>query len=628
MSLARKLLVILMATSVGALLLAGIAITTREISSSRAASMRDLTSLGDVVATNCSAALSFRDPDAAHEVLASLESSRDIARAALVLPDRVIFASYERPGEPPLRSISRSLSAGPLQVGGRLTIVRPVASRGEQLGVLYLECTMGTLQARIRDLVGSVAVLILVAVLFAYVLSLRLHRFVSEPIQRLSRAAHQVTSNHDYSVRVVWPSRDELGMLTESFNGMMARIQAQEQALTTSHEQLRQAQKMEAVGQLAGGVAHDFNNLLTAINGYATLLERRTLPDDPRQDSIREIRNAGERAANLVRQLLAFGRKQALEPRVLDLRETLGEIESMLGRLIPAHARLEWTTHGVVPAVVADPGQIQQAVINLVVNGRDAMPAGGTITIDVSHAELDAAYAADHPEVQPGPFAVLSVSDTGTGIPAEIQAHIFEPFFTTKGVGKGTGLGLATVYGIVKQSGGHVTFHSEPGAGTTFQIYLPANAGAEARQETRVGAVAAGRSRDAAEGSETILLVEDEPLVRNLVRDILASHGYDVLACGGPDEAAAACNAAAGEIHLLLTDVVMPLMNGHDLSRQLSTLRPRMRTLFMSGYVDGVIGGEGMPMSGVAFIQKPFAPGALAAAVRAVLDGNKFRASV
>ena len=616
LSLARKLLVILMATSVGALLLAGAAITAREISTTRTAMEHDLTSLGDVVAGNCAAALSFQDPDAANEALASLAARHEIARAALVLPDHAIFSSFVRRGEAPLVSVARPLTPGLMQIGGRLTIVRPVVSRGEQLGVLYLECTMQALQARIRDVVGSVLVLVLLAALFAYAVSLRLHRVVSEPITRLSRAAREVSASRDYSVRVEWPSQDELGALTESFNGMMAQIQAQEQALLSSHELLRQAQKMEAVGQLAGGVAHDFNNLLTAINGYTTLLERRTDPDDPRQGSIREIRRAGERAAELVRQLLAFGRKQALEPRVLDLREALADVENMLGRLIPADIQLVWATHAGTAAVKADPGQIQQAVVNLVVNARDAMPAGGTITIETSRADLDKAYVREHPEARMGRHVVLSVRDSGSGIPVEVRPHLFEPFFTTKAVGQGTGLGLATVHGIVNQSGGHVTFETELGVGTTFRIYLPAVAEAAAGEDRPHTEAAAG-------GCETILLVEDEPMVRELARDILELHGYHVLDCGGPHEAIAVTASHAGSIQLLLTDVIMPGMNGRDLSRRLAALRPGLRTLFMSGYTDGLLCDQGASGPDSAFIQKPFAADALAARVRAMLDQQR-----
>jgi nitrogen-specific signal transduction histidine kinase/CheY-like chemotaxis protein len=396
---------------------------------------------------------------------------------------------------------------------------------------------------------------------------------------------------------------------------MLARIQEQDQALRTSEEHLRQAQKMEAVGQLAGGVAHDFNNLLTVINGYARLLEMRTPADDPRRGKIEEIRKAGDRAADLTRQLLAFGRKQVLQPRVLDLREVLGGMEEMLKRLIGEDIRLAWTSGSEVPLVRADPGQIEQVVMNLVVNARDAMPSGGMISVEATSVVLDEVYAAAHAEVRPGLYAQVAVSDTGTGIPPDVQSRIFEPFFTTKEVGKGTGLGLATVYGILKQSGGHVSFYTEQGIGTTFRVYLPAATESVAPVDGAAQAPAApGRA-------ETILLVEDEPMVRELARDILESLGYRVLACGSPAQAIELCEGYAGEIDLLLTDVIMPGMNGRDLHLRLSPGRPNMRTLFMSGYADHAIVHRGVLAAGMAFIQKPFTPEALAARTRAVLDG-------
>ncbi len=615
LSLAHKLTVMLMITSVGALVLAGVAISLREIDSSRVALERDLTSLGDVVATNAAAALSFGDEDAARGVLASLAARRDIARAALVLPDGQVFAAYEAHGERPLRSIERSLTPAPVVIRGRLTIVRPVEVRGEKLGSLYLECTMSALQARVRDVVLSVVALMLVAALFAYAISLRLHRVVSEPVSRLSQAAHRVSASRDYSVRVEWPNRDELGLLTDAFNDMMEQVQAKEAQLVASHERLRQAQKMEAVGQLAGGVAHDFNNLLTAINGYASLLERRLEESDPRIGHVREIRKAGDRAAGLVRQLLAFGRKQTLEPRVLDLRETLADLEGMLGRLIPEHTHLVWDTARRVASVKADPGQIQQAVVNLVVNARDAMPKGGTITIGLADIVLGATNLDRVPGATPGPWVVLSVADTGAGIPEAIRAHIFEPFFTTKDVGQGTGLGLATVYGIVEQSGGRVTFDSAEGRGTTFLVWLPAVPGTPRARPSGAAATSPG-------GHETILLVEDEPAVRELTRDILVGYGYRVIECDGPEAALRASEAHDGRIDAMLTDFVMPGLNGRELSLKLAVTRPEMRTIFMSGYTDGVAPAQGPSGRPAVFVSKPFVPDALATTVRAALDGE------
>ena len=374
---------------------------------------------------------------------------------------------------------------------------------------------------------------------------------------------------------------------------------------------------MEAIGQLAGGVAHDFNNLLTVINGYARLLELHTPPEDSRRSKIEEIHRAGERAANLTRQLLAFGRKQVFQTRVVQLGDVLRGMEEMLRRLIGEDIRLAWTLGREVPQVKADPGQVEQVIMNLVVNARDAMPGGGTISIEVSSAELDESYAAAHAEVRPGAYALVAVSDTGTGIPADIQSHIFEPFFTTKEVGKGTGLGLATVYGIVKQSGGHVSFYTEDGMGTTSKVYLPA---ATEVPRTERGAESGAVAR--AGGAETILLVEDEDGVRGLVRQVLKRKGYSVLEARDGGEALLTCEHFHEPIHLLLTDVVLAHMSGRELAERLGPQRPEMRVLYMSGYTDDAIVQHGVLAQETAFLQKPFTTDALARKVRDVLDGG------
>ncbi len=606
-------MLILMVTSVGAVVLAGGAIIVRETQSSRQATIREMSSVADVVAGNSAAALGFEDAEAAARVLESLSARADVARAALLRPDGSVFVTYGRPGEAALASLPPLPDGASPGVGGRRALVRPGEARGERLGSLYLEFTMQALRARVVDIVLSVVVVVLLAGLFAYVVSSRLHRVVSEPIERLSSAAERVTEARDFSVRVEWSSGDELGVLTETFNRMLARIEQQERDLRVSEERLRHAQKMEAIGQLAGGVAHDFNNLLTVISGYATLLESRTPADDPRRNSVREILVAAERAAKLTRELLAFGRKQVLEPRRLDLREVVGGMEGMLRRLIDESIQIVVSLAPETPVVRADPNQIVQVVMNLVTNARDAMPSGGTITIEVAACELDPHYAATHPDARPGRHAVISVSDTGCGISPEIRPHVFEPFFATKGIGKGTGLGLASVYGIVKQSGGHVTFYTEAGIGTTFRLYLPADAGDVALPNAPPADEALG-------GDETILLVEDEPGVRELTRRVLTSRGYRVIACSSPEEALAVFESDCGSIHLVLTDVIMPGMNGREMVRRLEERCSRLRVLFMSGYTGQAIERHGVLEPGIDFIPKPFTPDSLAARVRRALD--------
>jgi two-component system cell cycle sensor histidine kinase/response regulator CckA len=379
-------------------------------------------------------------------------------------------------------------------------------------------------------------------------------------------------------------------------------------------EQLRQSQKMEAIGQLAGGVAHDFNNLLTAINGYSSLALQRMNGNDPIRGYLEEIKKAGDRAANLTRQLLAFGRKQMLQPLALNLNDVVADMNKMLRRLIGEDIRLTAKFDPALKKIKADLGQIEQVLVNLVVNARDAMPQGGQLTIETANVELEREYVGKHVGVQPGSYVILSVSDTGTGMDDETKARIFEPFFTTKEKGKGTGLGLSTVYGIVKQSGGNIWVYSEPGQGTTFRVYLPQLlAAAKPIEKVATEAAAPG-------GSETILLVEDEDIVRGLARKILEQSGYNVLDARGGEEAIRLCQERSEPIHLLLTDVVMPETSGKEIAERLTTLRPTTRVLFMSGYTDEAIVHHGVLDSNVEFIQKPFTPMALAKKVREVLD--------
>lgn len=381
-------------------------------------------------------------------------------------------------------------------------------------------------------------------------------------------------------------------------------------------EQLRQSQKMEAIGQLAGGVAHDFNNLLTAINGYSSLALRRADEDDAIKGYLEEINKAGERAANLTRQLLAFGRKQMLQPVALNLNDVVADLNKMLRRLIGEDIRLTAKFEPALKKIKADPGQIEQVLVNLVVNARDAMPQGGTLTIETANVELDEDYAARHVGIHPGKYVMLAVSDNGTGMNEETRARIFEPFFTTKEKGKGTGLGLSTVYGIVKQSGGNIWVYSEPNQGTSFKVYLPQ---LESEIETEKKS---SREEEISGGTETVLLVEDEDVVRRLAKDILEGAGYKVLSANGGMEAAGLCAAGQKEIDLLLTDVVMPETSGKEVAERVSKLVPGIKVLFMSGYTDEAIVHHGVLDSNVEFIQKPFTPVALAKKVRQVLDSN------
>ena len=380
--------------------------------------------------------------------------------------------------------------------------------------------------------------------------------------------------------------------------------------------QLRQAQKMEAVGRLAGGVAHDFNNLLTIINGYSELQLQASDPGTPVSDYAEQIRAAGTRAASLTRQLLAFSRQQVLQPQVVNLNTVLINLEKMLLRLIGEHIQVNTIMAPILGSVKVDPGQIEQVVMNLVLNARDAMPTGGKLTLETANLELTEGYVRDHRGVTPGQYVQLTVSDTGAGMDTETLARIFEPFFTTKEQGKGTGLGLATVYGIVKQSGGHIWAYSEVARGTTFKIYLPRVDNLPAKSDHE-------RSyREEQHGTETILVVEDDRALRDLTESILAARGYRVLAAETPEEVDLACQRLGNAIDLLLTDVVMPVMSGREIAARVVGRCPTVKVLYMSGYTSDAIVHHGVLEQGIAFLQKPFTPSSLVTKVREVLDGT------
>jgi signal transduction histidine kinase/CheY-like chemotaxis protein len=381
-------------------------------------------------------------------------------------------------------------------------------------------------------------------------------------------------------------------------------------------EEFRQAQKMDAIGRLAAGVAHDFNNLLTIITGYSQLLLANFPENSSNHDLVKHITIAGDRAIVLTRQLLAFSRKQILAPKVLSVKELLDGMEKMLRRLLGEDIQLVTVTQSDLGPVKADPGQLEQVVMNLAVNARDAMPQGGSLTIELQNVELDETYARTHPEARPGAHVLLAITDTGIGMDTATQARVFEPFFSTKGE-KGTGLGLATVYGIVKQSGGHVTVCSEPGIGAAFKVYLPRAVEQPALCGSDAGLVVLPR------GGETILLVEDEDSVRALARHILQESGYTVLEAAGAETALRMAQQPAAKIDLLVTDVVMPHIDGRDLADRLSTLRPETKVLFLSGYTNETLLRHRLLTTQVHFLEKPFSPGALISKVREVLDNGR-----
>jgi signal transduction histidine kinase/CheY-like chemotaxis protein len=497
----------------------------------------------------------------------------------------------------------------------RLYVYQPVMGPGDRPAMLVAVGLPTELaRAQVRGLFvqtmagfGGVALLAIALALFMG------ERLLALPLDRIIAAARRL-SRGDLAARTgVSRGRGEIGELAATFDEMARSLEKDAGARSRLEEQLRHAQKMEAVGQLAGGIAHDFNNLLTAILSFARFVRHDLGEAHPSRPDVDEILASAERAATLTRQLLAFSRRQVLEPRVLDLGETVRGVEKMLRRLIGEDVVLETRIAPGTGAVLADPGHVEQVILNLAVNARDAMPGGGRLVIEV--ADADASAAAGEGELPPGPLVRLSLHDTGVGIDEATLTRIFEPFFTTKPAGKGTGLGLSTVYGIVIQSGGAIRVKSAPGEGSTFSIYLPR------ADERPAPAAPSTEPRERRHKAETVLLVEDDASVRALARRALAQAGYEVLEAARPSEARAIAEQSTRRIHLLLTDVILPEQSGRELARELLELRPGLRVLYTSGYTAGHLADDDVTASGHAFLPKPFTPEQLLERVRDVLDG-------
>ncbi len=647
-SVKRKLMTVIALTSCIALFLAAAAFVSFELASFDDSMARDLDTIAGIIGDNTKASLSFNDADAARDILAALRAKTHVVSAYVFTRRGEVLARYLRSGAAAETAPEWPVVVGHRVAGDRLVTCRSIELGGETIGFVCLGSDLEERAQLLRRYVATLGLVLAVSLLAALLLSSWLQRVVSGPVLRLATAARAISLEKDYSIRVAKEGNDELGLLTDAFNEMLGQIQERDRALQQAHdelerrveertaqlrqevtdrqkaqealreseEQLRQAQKMEAIGRLAGGVAHDFNNLLTTIMGYGQLLSRRLGEDGPLRTYAEDILKAAERAASLTRQLLAFSRKQVLAPRVVDLNVIVANMDRMLRRVIGEDIELLAVGGAGLGRVNADPGQIEQVIMNLVVNARDAMPAGGRLTIEATNVDVDEVYAGSHPMMSRGPYVMLAVTDTGCGMDEATQARVFEPFFTTKELGKGTGLGLSMVYGIVKQSGGFIWVYSEVGKGTTFKIYLPrVELPAEALDESLAGEAAP-------RGTETILLVEDDDLVRELAKDILRDHGYGVMDAPHAREAIRLCEEHSGRIDLMLSDLVMPDLNGRKLWERVHPMRPEMKILFMSGYADRAVIHQGILDPDTPFLQKPFNPDALAAKVRLVLDSQ------
>jgi signal transduction histidine kinase/ActR/RegA family two-component response regulator len=618
-SLQRDLVVSVAALGAVAAALASVAILVHDRRVLEAHLLDRLEVQAATVGESCTAALEFGDARDAAGALGALRAATDVSSAAVYGSDGRLLASYRGPGEP----LDPPREAPPLRrsIGEDGAVVTaPVRLGDEVVGTIYVRAGTEELAARARAYAAFLlAVFVALGATLGSVLLAHLRRTVTRPLGRLVALTAEVRVSGDYSRRADVGRRDELGEVADGLNRMLAAIEERDAELARQRQgleetvarrtaELAQAQKMEAVGRLAGGIAHDFNNILAVVLADARALEG-DLPEGDQRDCAAEIAKAGERGAALTRQLLAFSRKQVLHPRPVDVAATIADLSKMLGRLIGEHIRLVLDVGAGRRTVTMDPAQLEHALVNLAVNARDAMPAGGTLRIGVGEAAIDPARAA-RLRLAAGRYVVVEVADDGCGMTPEVMARVFEPFFTTKPQGKGTGLGLAIVYGAVEQSGGRVDVASAPNRGTTFTLYLPAH---EAAVEDLHGAEAGARVPSGA--GETVLLVEDDPQVRSAVRRMVEGAGYRVVEASSGEDALARLQEHA--VDLVLTDLVMPGMGGLALGRDLAARGGAAPVLYMSGYSDELVAGGAAGSEH--FIAKPFSRDDLLRRIRASL---------
>ncbi|MDE3242715.1 MAG: response regulator [Nitrospirota bacterium] len=655
-SLQGKLMAVIMGTSAGAVLLAGLLILIVNFYESRALLMQNLTIEAKVLAANSTAALAFDDQPAAAEALGHLRVAPQVLAAALYGHDGRLFASYFGAGADRTLVPARSDAAETYRGLDRLVVVEPVFLNGARIGTVFVHTDLRALYQQLGTSAAGMVFVAGLSLLAAFVAAMRLQRYVSAPVLALAQVANDVSERRDYSIRAGHLTDDEVGSLVDAFNSMLDQIQQRdrqlevhraqlqqeveartleltqtntrlqgeidhrnrtEEALRQSQEQLFRSQKMEAIGNLTGGVAHEFNNLLQIIRGYGEMMHLQLSPEDPLRQDLEAIMGAGARGAALTSQLLAFSRRQVNQPKVLSLNRLVTELGMVFHRLLGENIELATNLDPALGSVKADRGQLEQVIINLVINARDAMPHGGTLTFSTANVELDEQAACKLTLEHPGSFVMFAVSDTGTGMDAATKARIFEPFFTTKPLGQGTGLGLSTVYGIVQQSHGSIDVESELGRGSVFRIYFPrvdeVAEPAEPIVDTEPPVVPSRQSH-------TIVLAEDEHGVRMILQKVLQAQGYHVLVASTGHEAIRLSQRHRGPLHLLVTDMAMPGMGGVELSNRLLLLYPEMKVLYMSGHAHSGTERADSGDSPEPFMQKPFSPMALVKRVRELLD--------
>ncbi|MEI6147708.1 MAG: ATP-binding protein [bacterium] len=613
MPMRRKLLVIALAVVAFALTLTGTVLTIYETLAFRRSVRADAGTLAEVVALNCRAILSFNEPAAATQLLSSLSAHQRIEAAAVYSADGRLFAKYRRADS--AVDLPKMVSpAGHPGKGRHIVLVRPVILENRRIGTVHLFCSMQDVYTFF--IMSSCVVLLALSgsLLVSIPLCNFLMRRISGQIQSLAEAAAAVTYDNNYAVRAVKSGNDELGLLTDAFNGMLTALAEREASLQRTNEQLRQSEKMQAIGQLAGGVAHDFNNQLGGIIGFAELLSD-NLTDPTLKVYAEKILEAGGRAADLTRQLLAFSRKGKYLSMPTDVHRVIQEVVELLNRSVDKRIEIQQYLEATPSLVLADPAQIQSALLNLGLNARDAMPEGGELFFRTCLVT----FSADHPdeELKPGRYVQISVTDTGVGINAATMKRLFEPFFTTKEVGKGTGLGLASAYGTIKNHGGTIRVYSEPGHGSTFSIYLPV------LEEEGAALVVREVAAPTPTGHGRILIVDDERVILEIGTAMLHKLGYEVTACGDSHEALELYRKNWRTLDLVILDMVMPKMSGRDLFLAMRQINPGIKALLSSGYS---INGEaqGILNQGVmAFLHKPYLWAELAQSVAKVLSGSK-----
>jgi signal transduction histidine kinase/DNA-binding response OmpR family regulator len=633
------------------LFVSGAAMLFIEVRNYQTTWVNDLTSQSNILAKISLPALEFNDPKVAKENLEQLEARPRIYAAAIYGPDGLLFATYSRDSSKPFQFPKAPGVSGYSIDGSNINLFTTIVRNGEKVGTVYIGAEY-PLAAQVKRYLLVFFAVMAASLFVAYLVSKWLQAGITQPVLALTNAANQVIRNRDFSMRVNKSSEDEVGILVDAFNSMLTELGDREKALEASnnalqtemnerfnaqealielndtleerirertaeleraHSQLRQSQKLEAVGQLTGGVAHDFNNVLQVITGNLQLLQMSLAGNPEAQRRLESAAFAADRGAKLSSQLLAFARRQPLQPIAINVGKILRGMDDLLRRALGESVQIETVVAGGLWTTLVDPHQLENVILNLAINARDAMKGDGKLTLELANAMLDDSYAASESEVVPGQYVMLAISDTGSGMPAEIIARAFEPFFTTKPEGEGTGLGLSMAYGFVKQSSGHIKIYSEIGSGTTIKIYLPRSMQAEVEMSKPSAGPIAG-------GKETILVVEDDLVVQGTVVDILSGLGYRILKANDGQSALNVLQSGV-PVDLLFTDVVMPgTLRSPDLARQAKQIFPDIEVLFTSGYTQNAIVHGGRLDPGVELISKPYRREDLARKVRNMLS--------